>query len=196
MVTATRQRVIREDVIVEAAAGRDVLDIGCLAADGLMRLHREIRAAARSCVGLDRVAAEGVVAGDAQRFSLGRVFDVIIAGEVIEHLADVRGFIESAASNLASGGRLIVTTPNAYSAIMLRTALFGRIVPNDPFHVTMFDMTTIVNMFNNYGGSRFAGTACYYEERNSSLLLYRANKVLSRIVPGFSSGILLDLRRV
>ena len=195
MVTATRQRVIREDIILAAVAGRDVLDIGCVAADGHMRLHREIRSVARACVGLDQVAAEGVVVGDAQKFALGRRFDVIIAGEVIEHLGDVRGLIESAAANLAPGGRLIVTTPNAYSGIMLRNALIGRIVPNDPYHVSMFDMTTIVNMFNNYGRTLFDGHACYYEERQAALLVYRANKVLSRLVPGYSSGILLDLRR-
>jgi 2-polyprenyl-3-methyl-5-hydroxy-6-metoxy-1,4-benzoquinol methylase len=196
MVRVARQRVIREDVILAAASGNDVLDIGCVAADGLMRLHRDIRAVARSCVGLDQVAADGVISGDAQAFALGRRFDVIIAGEVIEHLGDVRGFLDSTAEALLPRGRLIVTTPNAFSGIMLRRAVIGRIVPNDPYHVAMFDMTTIVNMFNNYGAGRFEGYACYYEERHAALVSYRANRLLSRLLPGFSSGILLDLRRV
>ena len=196
MVTATRQRVIREDVMLAAAAGQDVLDIGCVAADGLMRLHREIRSIARSCVGLDQAAGEGVIVADAQAFAIERLFDVVIAGEVIEHLGNVHGFIRSVAAHLKPGGRLIVTTPNAYSGVMLRHALLGRIVPNDRYHVAMFDMTTVVNMFNNYGGSQFTGSACYYEERYTKLPLYRANRLVSRLLAGYSSGILLDLRRV
>jgi len=40
-------------------------------------------------------------------------FDVIVAGEIIEHVRNVGLFLDAAASLLRPGGRLIVTTPNA-----------------------------------------------------------------------------------
>ena len=43
---------------------------------------------------------------------MSRRFDVIIASEIIEHLFDPEPFIRRLLSLLASGGSLIVTTPN------------------------------------------------------------------------------------
>ncbi len=49
---------------------------------------------------------------DAQDFELGRLFDTVFAGEVIEHLDNVHGFLSSVRRHLAHGGRLVLTTPN------------------------------------------------------------------------------------
>ncbi len=51
---------------------------------------------------------------NAQRFDLGRTFDTVFAGEVIEHLDDVHGFLASIRRHLAPGGRLVLTTPNVF----------------------------------------------------------------------------------
>lgn len=186
---------IRQDVILEAATGKRVLDIGCVAADRLMDLHLGIRKAARECIGLDVVEADGVVQGDAQNFDFDEPFDLVVAGEVIEHLGNVRGFLDSVYRNLKPGGRLILTTPNAYSFLFLRKAVFGKTIPNDPFHVFMFDSTTIQNMFRNFAPDRFSGSLFFYEDRQPEAFLYRVNKIISRFVPGFSSGIFMDLVR-
>jgi len=51
---------------------------------------------------------------DAQDFDLGRTFDVVFAGEIIEHLDNVHGFLSSVRRHLAPGGRFVLTTPNAF----------------------------------------------------------------------------------
>ena len=51
---------------------------------------------------------------DAQDFDLGRQFEVVFAGELIEHLDDVHGFLASVRRHLQPGGRLVLTTPNAF----------------------------------------------------------------------------------
>jgi SAM-dependent methyltransferase len=51
---------------------------------------------------------------DAQDFDLGRTFDVVFAGELIEHLDNVHGFLTSVRRHLAPGGKLVLTTPNAF----------------------------------------------------------------------------------
>jgi 2-polyprenyl-3-methyl-5-hydroxy-6-metoxy-1,4-benzoquinol methylase len=58
---------------------------------------------------------ENLVAGDATNPSLiiaGGEFDVIHAGDVIEHLSNLGGFLEFCKNNLANGGRIVITTPN------------------------------------------------------------------------------------
>lgn len=196
MVNFVRKRVCREQFILNAVREKNVLDIGCVALDELMELHKKICQHARSCVGLDIVNAEGVIHGDAQDFDFQGAFDVLVAGEVIEHLADLRGFLYSSAKSLRLGGRLIITTPNAYSLIALKNAVFGQKVPNNPGHVILFDLTTIQNLISNYASDEFAGECFYYEEGQPKPLLYKMNKLISRIVIGYSCGILVDLIRV
>jgi SAM-dependent methyltransferase len=195
MIEFIKQRVIREDFILKSVTGKNVLDIGCVAANGLMELHKKISQFASSCIGLDVVPADGVIIGDAQDFDFNEAFDVIVAGEVIEHIADLRGFLACSARNLRIGARLIITTPNAYSLISLKSAIFGRQVPNDPRHVLLFDPTTIINLFKNHADGLFSGRCYYYEEKTPQPMVYKINKFLSKAFAGFSCGILLDLTR-
>jgi 2-polyprenyl-3-methyl-5-hydroxy-6-metoxy-1,4-benzoquinol methylase len=55
-----------------------------------------------------------VYVADAQDFDLGRTFDTVFAGEIIEHLDDVHGFLSSVRRHLAPTGRLVLTTPNVF----------------------------------------------------------------------------------
>jgi 2-polyprenyl-3-methyl-5-hydroxy-6-metoxy-1,4-benzoquinol methylase len=105
--------------------GRTVLDVG--AASGHRRedwMHGLIASVAQEALAIDHdeaIVAElcrrgvDVVYGDAQALALGRTFDVVFAGEVIEHLDDFRGFLSSARSHLRPGGTLVLTTPNAFA---------------------------------------------------------------------------------
>ena len=49
-----------------------------------------------------------------QNFDLGRTFDTVFAGELIEHLGNVDGFLSSARRHLEPGGQLVLTTPNVF----------------------------------------------------------------------------------
>lgn len=105
-------------------AGRSVLDVGCASRFGRSDwLHGLIAGVAADAVGLD-VADDAVDAiresgfdirlGDAQGFDLGQRFDCVFAGEIIEHLDDVGGFLQSVRRHLNQAGRLVITTPNAF----------------------------------------------------------------------------------
>src|SRR3989304_6535235 len=52
-------------------------------------------------------------------------FDVVFAGEVIEHLADTDTFIREIGRVLKLGGRLVLTTPNVASLARRIMLLFG-----------------------------------------------------------------------
>lgn len=106
--------------------GRSVLDLG--AGSGYRRedwFHHLIRDHASEVVGVEmsREFIDGareqrgveLVEGDAESVRLDRTFEVVFAGELIEHLSCFTGLIETAHAHLAPGGRFILTTPNAFA---------------------------------------------------------------------------------
>ena len=104
---------------------RTVLDVGC--ASGCSRpdwFHGLIADVASRTVGID-VDAEAVAElrergldirlADAESLQLGEErFEVIHAGEVIEHLDQPGGFLRSALADLSPGGKVVLTTPNVF----------------------------------------------------------------------------------
>jgi len=126
------------------ARGKRVLDAGCGAGYG----SAELAGAADSVVGVD-VAPEAIAFATANyqlpnlRFeqasctalphAAGR-FDLVAAFEVIEHLADWRGFLAEARRVLSPNGQLVVSTPNRLYYTESR-GLQGA----NPFHVHEFD---------------------------------------------------------
>lgn len=187
-------RVFRDNYFLDVARGKRVLDIGCVGADGLMRLHRQMREVAKDVVGLDMQAADGVVVGDAQNFKFEQPFDACIAGEIIEHLGDVTGFLRSCMEAVGPGGRIIITTPNPYSLVALRYALLARRVPNDEGHVALFDAITLRHMLINFAPHNgVSGTICYYEDGGPVGAVYQLNRTISRWICPYASGLLADL---
>jgi 2-polyprenyl-3-methyl-5-hydroxy-6-metoxy-1,4-benzoquinol methylase len=114
----------RFDAVAPWLAGGSVLDVGCASRYGREDwLHGLLARQTADLVGIDvneKIVAElqsqgyDVRLADARAFDLGRRFDIVFAGELIEHLDDVRGFLTSARRHLGAGGRLVLTTPNAF----------------------------------------------------------------------------------
>ncbi len=71
---------------------------------------------------------------------LGKQFDTIIAGEVIEHLASPISFITWCAQHLKKGGRLILTTPNATGLQYLRDPAWCVFYTNYRGHTQAFTL--------------------------------------------------------
>jgi SAM-dependent methyltransferase len=100
----------------QARAGRAV-DLGCGTGYGTA----ELAAAGWGVVGMDRVEPASRARGSAARFVRGdlerlpfaaRSFDTATSFQVIEHLADPRGYLEQIARVLAPDGVLLLSTPN------------------------------------------------------------------------------------
>lgn len=101
-----------------------VLDLGCASRYGRPDwLHGLLEQDFSDVVGIDidegtvdqlQAGGHDVRLGDARDFDLGRTFDTVFAGELIEHLDDFRGFLTSIRRHLGPGGRLVLTTPNAF----------------------------------------------------------------------------------
>ena len=138
----------RTEFICGRVAGRSVLDVGCVAHD-IERmespewLHRRVADLAASCVGVD-VIESGVAAMSDAGFDavcqdltggLGSLasrgpFQVILAGELIEHVASLDMLFAAAAAGLTADGELIITTPNPYAPARVRAGRRGDVWEN------------------------------------------------------------------
>ncbi|MEZ5141933.1 MAG: class I SAM-dependent methyltransferase [Acidimicrobiales bacterium] len=75
---------------------------------------------------------------------------LVIAGEVIEHLDDPGSFLAGLHTLLAPGGLMIITTPNAYGLFNVFASLARREI-NHPDHVVMFTWQTLATMAERHG---------------------------------------------
>jgi 2-polyprenyl-3-methyl-5-hydroxy-6-metoxy-1,4-benzoquinol methylase len=150
---------------VERCRDKRVLDIGCVAHEPQVFnsrhfLHRAIHAVAAKTTGLD-LHAEGaehmrsrgfdVRVGNAEGFDLGDTFDVIYAGDIIEHLTNIDGFMRSVDAHLAEGGMLIVATPNPWFWRNIAWSVLRPEVPNNPEHTCWFCPRTWRQLAERYG---------------------------------------------
>jgi 2-polyprenyl-3-methyl-5-hydroxy-6-metoxy-1,4-benzoquinol methylase len=139
---------------------KDILDIGC--AVGYKKpdwMHKHIKGIAKSIYGLDLDAKSvseiksmgfDVEQGDAQDFSINRKFNLIHAGELIEHLDNPGGFLESVRNHLTQDGLLLLTTPNALRISNFIYASTGGLKVNAE-HTCWFCETTLTTLLERKG---------------------------------------------
>ncbi|MFC6787163.1 class I SAM-dependent methyltransferase [Halobaculum halobium] len=166
------------EYISRICAGKNVLHLGCVGNEqtvGADRwLHAKLHEVSENCVGMD-IDESGVeemneqgyhaVVDDAQNFHVDDQFDVIVAGEIIEHLANPGGMFESARRTLSEGGTFIITTPNPFALIRF----IKYISPIHEFsvfeeHVSWFDRITLSQFASRYG---FVESDHYYAKADT-----------------------------
>ncbi|MEZ5333272.1 MAG: hypothetical protein R2991_14805 [Thermoanaerobaculia bacterium] len=158
----------------DVARGRRVLHLGCTnhpyttrsLADGSL-LHLKLEEAAGELWGLDSDAAGLQALADrgfgrlvqADLEGLERVeppcaFDVIIAGEVIEHLSNPGLFLTGIRGWMGAETRLVLTTINAYCGMRIGSYLLrgrgGRREPVHPDHVAYYSYSTIHRLLERH----------------------------------------------
>ena len=195
VISYKNKQVDREDYLLKICSGKSVLNVGCLAADKKSILHNKIESVSLRCLGLDIFDANvpNYIKGDAQNMAFDEQFDVIVIGEVIEHLWNIEGCLRGAFKALKVGGTLVITTPNAYSPVFLKDAIRGKVVTNDPYHVLLFDITTLSNMLNNFSGNMFSGEIFFYKERAADSVVYKLQKIAEKIKNTYSRGLIAEL---
>ena len=151
--------------MTDRCRGKSVLDLGCVmhntsSYNSQYFLHRAIREVAGELVGLDlhepgvealRQRGYQAVAGDAENFSFANSFDVIVAGDLIEHLGNQDGFLQSCLKALKPDGKILIQTPNPWYWRNVVKAVLHVEVPNNPEHTCWFDPRTLRQLIARYG---------------------------------------------
>ncbi len=139
--------------------GKRVLDIGCR--DGALTsffvagnkvlgadIDSNALARAKKDYGIDTMMLD--LLGDWREIA-GRKFDVVVAGEVLEHLYYPQRVSQKAHSVLAHGGLFIGSVPNAFSLKNRLRYLMGtkRHTPlSDPTHINHFSKSDLEKMLS------------------------------------------------
>lgn len=141
-------------------SGKAVLDLGSASGHGRKDwIHGLITSAADSTVGVDlnensvnaaRAGGYDLIRGDIETVRLDRRFDVVFAGELIEHLTNFRALFETARHHLRNDGVLILTTPNAFGFSNFVYRLGGKPSVNRD-HTCWFCEDTLRQLINKCG---------------------------------------------
>ena len=160
-----------------AEGNRAVMDLGCVdarpqrntAGERIAKpnfLFKRIHEANPNVLGVD-IDPDGVeqlkqqgfnaVCADVETMDLGRQFDTIIAGEIIEHLENCGLFLRNMRRHLKDDGVIIISTPNPfYCGQTWKIWRYGRPMVHED-HMNWQDPTTLDALLRRTGFDPFDG---------------------------------------
>jgi SAM-dependent methyltransferase len=164
--------------LCDLVRGRSVLDIGVVehtrdAANSPDWLHGHLKRCASRCLGVDVLEEEvghlreqgyEVIVADITQAPLSEKFDVIVGGEVLEHLDAPGMFMRNCAAMLNPGGRLAITVPNPwYINAIVKNCIKGHTFVDSADHVAWYDPSTLFELGERHGLKldRFTGIAVH-----------------------------------
>lgn len=211
----------RLDVIKELCAGKKVLHLGCTnypyteksIADDML-LHLELEKIAGDLWGMDfdqagidlmlEHGSKQIVQGDLEhldKLDLDETFDVIVAGEMIEHLNNPGLFLDGIKRFMNADSRLIITTINAYSGMRFFyygvRGKRGKHEPVHPDHVAYYSYLTLSLLLNRHElqVDRFLYYDIAKEHRlHNRWFLNVINDVCVSIAPQWADGVIAICR--
>lgn len=159
------QPVDRVSFVTSVCNGKTVLDVGCVehsaanAANDTW-IHKAISEVAEHTVGVDYLEEDvrklvelgyNIICADVtKRIPLEETFDVIIVGNLIEHITNFDAFFENIHRLLAPGGRCFISTANPfYSEQYYYSAFKGDIIVN-PEHTCWICPYTLSQIVERY----------------------------------------------
>jgi len=222
----------REQYIVDMCAGKKVIHLGAAQGNDANDLkvfettinpqtflHARITRVATRCVGLDYNKAfvshlntnfgiNNILYADIDDpqslACIGFVPDVVVMGEIIEHLLNPGQALSNIRANLMSDTtQLVVTTPNALDASNFLYGLF-RVESQDPSHVAIYTPRLFASLCQKVGlrildlkyyqvgistGNWNFYKFDHWSPRKLTLFVYY--NLLLRLNPGFSNGLVV-----
>jgi len=142
----------KNDLIVSLCKDKKVLDLGCIDHSfqiainlGDNWLHKRIKVVARQVIGIDNLEEDvlqlnkkgyNIINTNVENFDLGQKFEVIIAGDIIEHLSNIGMFLNSVKKHMDTNSILVITTPNPFNLEQTLSAILNN-------HINVNDQHTV-----------------------------------------------------
>jgi SAM-dependent methyltransferase len=207
----------RLELIKSLSAGKKVLHLGCTnwpytedAIQAGTLLHKDLAAVASDLygfdfdqAGIDFLKSKGfdkLFQADLEKLQdvkLSETFDVIVAGEMIEHLNNPGLFLDGIKRFMNANTLLVITTINAYSGMRFFVyGLRGRgggLEPVHPDHVAYYSYSTLKLLLERFG-FRLANFVFYdigseHRPHNGKLRNF-VNDICVRIAPQWADGVI------
>ncbi len=135
---------IKDNYIIQQCSNKKVLHVGCTdypffeeSLKNQSLLHTKLVTIAQDVIGID-IAIEDVLkmqqlgydvrvidAHDMSSHNFPEKFDVIVLGDVIEHLTNPGMVLTEAKKLLAPDGKIIISVPNAFGIVRFLKSFFG-----------------------------------------------------------------------
>lgn len=150
--------------------GKSVLDIGSVGFKNTNIFFQFVQKNAAYVLGieLDKRLVDmykdtyNIVVANAESYKSKQKFDVVLAGELIEHISNPGLFLDCSYANLKEGGHIIITTPNAYSfQNVSRSILLGQ-EARCKEHVQLYSKIILEELLQRHG---FSQIKVFFAER-------------------------------
>jgi len=200
-----RSRIVeREPEVLWLCRGKKILHVGC--ADypytlqrGEALLHKRLSSITDQLWGID-LCAEGcsllkkmgfgkIIEGDIVEFAKDfkkEKFDIILAGEVIEHTANASDFLKGIAKSMSKSTELILTTINTPSLMSFFFSVANKEKVH-PDHNYYFSYYTMKHFIEKCG---FIPLEIYYYKVNNTIIDKLAS-IVKKMMPALSDGIIV-----
>jgi SAM-dependent methyltransferase len=168
-VLAKSQPVDKVPFIETLCKNKTVLDMGCIRHNAEFAfkdpnwLHKKIKKVAKKTVGVDYMREEvkkmnnagyNILYGDVTKpLKIKGKFDVIVAGDLIEHLANFEGFFKNCQRLMKTGAQLVITTPNPFFSDEFHYVAFKKNYLMNPEHTCWIDPLCLAQLAARYGYS-------------------------------------------
>lgn len=210
----------KTELLSKFAGGRRVLHLGAVGCT-LQSTEAKIAAARQSvhafltristCVGIDidtdAVEAlteagifDNLIAGDVEALTRDQIplpfIDLIVAGDVIEHLSNPGRMLDGMWRLSDPDTHLLVTTPNAMGLPNFLRYSLGRF-RDSPDHVSAFNPITLANLLDRHGWVVEEQYTCHQAGASSrnALVLFRAGTALFKLFPRLGGTLFVIARK-
>src|SRR5579862_4346514 len=156
------------ETVVPLVQGKAVLDVGSIGhsysgRDGYKTWNFAVLAKSAARIkGFDLLADDiedarqdgfDLDVGDAETYLASEPYEVVFAGDLIEHLSNPGRFLDCSRQNLVTGGKLVLSTPNTYSFAKLSRVILRRTnePPVNPEHTCYYTPQTLEQLVTRHG---------------------------------------------
>jgi 2-polyprenyl-3-methyl-5-hydroxy-6-metoxy-1,4-benzoquinol methylase len=91
------------------------------------------------------------IKASAENYSIEKKFDIIFAGDLIEHLSNPGLFLECSKKHLKTGGKIIITTPNCFNLFNLTEKISKSEPTVNHDHTCYFNSRTLSQLLEKNG---------------------------------------------
>lgn len=167
--------------------------------------HKLLKDRAGDVYGIDLVYEESILESKdihkykkaaAENFKFDKKFDVVFAGDLIEHLVNPGLFLDNVKIHLSPGGKLIITTPNTFNLFVMAGKITRPEPPINSDHTFYFNQRTLEVLLGKCGfeveSFGFMYTLDYtHTESYKKKILNGIYKFLSWFTPKFYESVIV-----